>query len=91
MILSKRLLKARAASGLTFTELAAWFGDTSRQSVWMWTLGREPQPYRMPQVEQALGWLEKELKRNKPRLPLPLGVRLGERLKHVREIRNTYS
>lgn len=92
MSFGTRLNKAKAAAGLTFEELAAWFGGISKQSVWLWSSGRgEPQDYRRPQAEKALGFLEKELKRKEPRLPLPMGIRLGERLKHVRDIRAHYS
>lgn len=91
MTFSKRLQKAYAASGLTLDELAVWLGGVSRQVAWTWTRGRQPKLYRRPQVEEALGFLEKELRRQKPRLPLSLGMRLGERLKNVRDIRNSYN
>ena len=56
----------------------------------MWLQGRMPQQYRRPQVEEVLGFLERELQRKVSRLPLPLGVRLGDRLERIREIRKHY-
>lgn len=92
MSFNTRLQRAKKAAGLTIEELAAWFGGPSKQAVWMWlSQGRQPQKFRRDQAEAALCSLEKELGRKKPRLPLPMSVRLGERQKHVREIRDTYS
>lgn len=85
-----RLTKAKAAAGLTIEELACWFGGMSKQAVWMWLKGRMPQQYRRPQAEKALADLEKELKSKTPRLPLPMSVRLGDRLEHIRKIRERY-
>lgn len=91
MSFSIRLNKAKAKAGLTIGEIAAWFGDVSAQAVWLWSAGKtSPQKYRREQVERALGYLEKELQRKAPRLPLPLSVRLGDRLKYVRNIRASY-
>lgn len=86
-----RLNKAKDAAGLTIEELACWFGGMSKQAVWMWLAkGRLPQLYRRAQAEKALGYLEKELAKKKSRLPVPMSVRLGDRLEHVRKIRADY-
>lgn len=87
---TKRLIKAKDSAGLTIEEMACWFGGISKQAMWMWLKGRQPQKYRKAQVEEALGFLEQELKAKKPRVPLPMSVRLGDRLEHVRKIRATY-
>lgn len=91
MSFGSRLKKAKAKSALTVSELAEWFGGVSKQTVWLWATERfSPQKYRAEQTEKSLGFLEKELMRKTPRLPLPMSVRLGDRIAHVREIRASY-
>ena len=89
---SQRLKVAKERAGLTYVELAIWFDDMSGQTVWSWTTGREPKPYHRARAEKMLGFLEKELKRKQPRLPMPLalGQRSGERHSYVANIRKCY-
>ena len=88
---TKRLRGAKARSGLTIKDMALWFDDMSDQTMWSWLHGRIPKPYHQEAVNRNLGFLEKELSKKKPRLPLSLAVRQGERSKHVAAIRKSYS
>lgn len=90
MSFQQRLTRAKAAAGFTLQDLAAWFGDVPWQTVSTWLNGRQPKAYRYDRVDKALTFLERELKATRSALPVPLGIKEGERSTYVRRVRDRY-
>jgi transcriptional regulator with XRE-family HTH domain len=86
-----RLTELRAEAGLTEREMCLWLGGVAKSTLGSWLRGkREPTWYAIGPLTKSLDYLEKELKRSRPRLPLPVGVRKHDRLDAVREVRDEY-
>lgn len=86
--LAQRLGKLRDASGFSICDLAAWV-EVSEGAVRSWLKGVQPQAYTLARVDQALTYLEKEIKRQKGPI-VPLHVRQGDRRSYVTTLRDSY-
>jgi transcriptional regulator with XRE-family HTH domain len=88
---SDRLMDLRVAAGLTEQEMCAWLGGVAKSTLGSWLRGkREPTWYSIGRLNKSLDYLEKELRRTHPRLPLPIGVRKQDRLGAIRGVRDDY-
>lgn len=85
-----RLVSAKKAAGFTLQDLAAWIDEVSWQAVSTWLNGRQPKAYRCERVDKALTYLEREIKKSRSDLPIPLNVKEGERRAYVRRVRDKY-
>ncbi len=88
--LTKRMVAAKHAAGFTLKDLAAWIDGVSWQAVSTWLNGRQPKGYRYERVDKALTFLERELKKTRSALPIPLNVKEGDRRAYVQQVRANY-
>lgn len=88
---NERLRAAKSSAGLSIEEMAIFFDDMSKQTMWWWLKGRVPKPYHANQAEERLDALERLLKRKTKHLPIPMSVRQGDRHAYVTTIRDRHS
>lgn len=80
-----RLAAIKRRAGLSDKELALWF-NSPKSTVQSWLQrGVQPHWYRRDEIDRRMKALEKVVGK---KLPLPSNVRQGERLNHVRAIRD---
>ena len=84
-----RLILLRDKCGLSGREMAAFVG-VPKATMESWLRQSSPHTYTRRLVETQLTFLERELARKEPRLPIPLRVRNRERLAYVRKLRAYY-
>lgn len=84
-----RLTALGDRGGLTVRELAAWIGAPA-PTVRYWLRGGTPHKHTLEQAARTLDYLDRELGRQKPRLPLSITVSQRERLGHVKRLRAQY-
>lgn len=89
MSFQRRLNKVLTASGLSISELAWWCGQTSEATMRTWLLGREPRLYTRVRIDKALGYLEREIERQRGSV-MPLHIRQKDRRDHVEQLRGRY-
>lgn len=85
-----RLVELGDKSGLTGRELAAWVG-VPRSTMRYWLRGGSPHDHTLRAAARALDYLDRELKRQRPRLPLSITVSQRDRLANVQRLRSLYS